>query len=317
MNIQVLISTFESVALLLGIGAMGIWMSGRRILPQDALGVLSTLALDIALPSLIFVNILQNFKPAEFQGWWMLPVWWLGFTFFQACLTAFFSLFSKGENRREFAVSLFFQNALFFPLAIMTGLFGQDSSYIVDLFFFTMFFPSLLFGSAHIFFGKSGALDWRRIINKVFLATIAATSIRLVGAEGFIPEFIVSGLSMVGSMALPLLLLILGGNLLIDFKEKGTLYILESTKFVVIKNFLFPLASFAVLLIIRPDYNIALLIIMQSAVPPVTAVPILTERAGGNRQIVNQFMFISFIVSLISIPVIMGIFGVFFQPPEP
>lgn len=317
LNIQVLISTFESVALLLGIGAMGIWISGKRVLPKDALGVLSILALDIALPSLIFVNILQNFRPSEFQGWWLLPVWWLGFTVFQACLTAFFSLFSRVENRREFAVSLFFQNALFFPLAIMTGLFGQDSPYIVDLFFFTMFFPSLLFGAAHIFFGKSAALDWSKIINKVLLATVTATIIRLVGAEPFIPEFIISGLSMVGGMALPLLLLILGGNLYIDYKEKGARYPLEAGKFVLVKNFLFPLAALAALLIIRPEYNLALLIILQSAVPPVTAVPILTERAGGNRQIVNQFMLASFLVSLISIPFVIGLFGMYFQPPGP
>lgn len=314
LNISVLISTFESVALLLGIGAMGLWISGRRILPKHALGVLSTLALDIALPSLIFVNILQNFKPAEFQGWWLLPIWWLGFTVFQACLTAIFS-FSKAENRREFAMSLFFQNALFFPLAIISGLFGQDSPYIVDLFFFTMFFPSLLFGSAHIFYGKSAALDWNKIVNKVLLATLAATTIRFIGAEPLIPKFIVSGLSMVGGMALPLLLIILGGNLYIDYKEKGTRYPVEAGKFVLAKNFLFPLAALAVLVIIRPEYNIAFLIIMQSAVPPVTAVPILTERAGGNRQIVNQFMLASFLVSLVSIPLIIGLFGKFFQPP--
>lgn len=315
MNIQVLISTFESVALLLGIGAMGLWISGRRILPKDALGVLSILALDIALPSLIFVNILQNFRPSEFQGWWLLPIWWLGFTVFLAGLTAFFSFFSKAENRREFAMSLFFQNALFFPLAILTGLFGQDSPYIVDLFFFIMFFPSLLFGSAHIFFGKSAALDWSKIINKVLLATLAATAIRFIGAKPFIPEFIISGLSMVGGMALPLLLIILGGNLYIDYKEKGTRYPVEVAKFVLAKNFLFPLAALAALVIIRPEYNIALLIILQSAVPPVTAVPILTERAGGNRQIVNQFMLASFLVSLVSIPLIIGLFGKFFQPP--
>ena len=80
------------------------------------------------------------------------------------------------------------------------------------------------------------------------------------------------------------------------------------------KNFLFPLAALAALVIIRPEYNIALLIILQSAVPPVTAVPILTERAGGNRQIVNQFMLASFLVSLVSIPLIIGLFGKFFQP---
>ena len=64
MNIHVLIATFESVALLLSIGILGLWIIGKRILPKDALQVLSTLALDIALPSLVFINILQNFKPS-------------------------------------------------------------------------------------------------------------------------------------------------------------------------------------------------------------------------------------------------------------
>jgi len=76
MSGDVLVSTFESVALLLGIGALGLWVIGRRILPKEALGVLSIFALDIALPSLVFVNILQNFKPSESQDWWLLPLWW-------------------------------------------------------------------------------------------------------------------------------------------------------------------------------------------------------------------------------------------------
>lgn len=48
-------------------------------------------------------------------------------------------------------------------------------------------------------------------------------------------------------------------------------------------------------------YHIALIIIIQAAVPPVTAVPIVTERAGGDRAVVNQFIVASFIVSLFSI----------------
>jgi predicted permease len=54
--------------------------------------------------------------------------------------------------------------------------------------------------------------------------------------------------------------------------------------------------------------------LLEAAVPPVTAVPILAERAGGYREIVNQFMFSSFAVSLVSIPLIMALFGLFFQP---
>ena len=312
---EVLVTTFESVALLLGVGALGLWIIGRRILPQEALSILSILALDIALPSLVFVNILVNFNPAEFQEWWHLPLWWAGLTIFLACLTACFSLLPKPGNRREFAVSLFFQNALFFPLAILTGMFGKDSPYIVHLFFFILLFPSLLFSTAHLFFGtakKSFVLS--KILNRVLLATIVATILRLSGTDAYIPAFVISALRMVGDMALPLLLLILGGNMYVDFKEQGKFYPTEAGKFILVKNFFFPLCVLAGLLALRPPYHVALLMILQAAVPPVTAVPILTERAGGNREIVNQFMFSSFTVSLISIPLVMSLFGYLFQP---
>ena len=103
MNTHVLISTFESIALLLSMGVLGLWITGKRILPKEALGVLSTLALDIALPSLVFVNILQNFKPSEFHDWWLLPLWWAGLTVLLGLLTALFSLVSGRAFRRELA----------------------------------------------------------------------------------------------------------------------------------------------------------------------------------------------------------------------
>ena len=69
------ITTFESVAVLLGIGILGFWIIRKRIMPGDILGLLSPIALDIALPSLIFVNILENFSPREWPDWWQLPLW--------------------------------------------------------------------------------------------------------------------------------------------------------------------------------------------------------------------------------------------------
>lgn len=314
-NLNVLVSTFESVALLLGVGALGLWIIGKRILPKEALSIMSILALDIALPSLVFVNILVNFKPSEFQTWWHLPLWWAGLTVSLGCLTAVFSLLSKPGHRREFAVSLFFQNALFFPLAILTGMFGKDSPYIVHLFFFILLFPSLLFSTAHLFFGKAQkSFVLGKILNRVLLATIAATILRLSGTDGFIPDFVISALRLIGDMALPLLLLILGGNIYVDFKEQGEFFPAEAGTFVLVKNFILPLCILAGLMALRPPYHVALLMTLQAAVPPVTAVPILTERAGGNREIVNQFMFSSFAVSLVSIPLIMTLFGLVFQP---
>jgi predicted permease len=308
--LDLFISTFQSVCVLLGLGFLGFFVISRKILPEKALGFLSPLALDIALPSLVFVNILSNFRPADFPFWWTLPLWWLGFTAFTAIMTGALMFISTKNLRREFALSLFFQNALFFPFAIITGLYGADSKYLVSLFFFVMFFPSLFFSTSHLFFsGRGKKLRWDRIINNVLIATLIATFIRLSGLHSYVPGFVLSALHMVGDMALPILMIILGGSVYVDFKNKGTLFPWEVAKFVFVKNILFPLTTLACLMLIKPQYDIALLILIESAVPPVTAVPIVVERDGGNRNLVNQFMFSSFAFSLLSIPLLVSIFN--------
>jgi malate permease and related proteins len=313
---NIFISTFESVAVLLGIGIIGFWIIQRRILPGDILGLLSPLTLDIALPCLIFVKIIRDFTPSETPDWWQLPLWCFLFMACTAVLTLTFMFMAKKETRREFAVSLYYQNAIFFPLAILAGMFGDDSPYLVFLFFFTMFYPAFFFSTYRFFFKEEErkVLDWRKILHPVLIVSLLAVGIRLLGFQSVIPDFVLSILSMVGAMTIPLLMIILGGNMYVDFQHKGRLQVGEIAKFVLIKNIVFPLIFLGLLLLIRPSYPVALLIILQSAIPPVTAVPLVTERCGGNRAIVNQFLVASFLFSLISIACMIWLFSLFFSP---
>jgi malate permease and related proteins len=311
------ITTFESVAVLLGIGLIGFLIIRKRIVPGNILGLLSPLALEIALPSLIFVNIIQNFSPSDSPDWWHLPLWWGFFTMVSAVLTFLFMFASHKKTRREFAISLFYQNGIFFPLAVLAGMFGDDSSYIVFLFLFTIFYAAFFFSSYHFFFKhkENNKLNWKKIIHPVLIATILAVIIRLGGVQNAVPDFVISIFALLGGMTLPLIMIILGGNIYIDFKKKGQLQIFEIAKFVIIKNFLFPMLFLSILIIIQPSYYIALIILLQSAVPPVTAVPLVTERSGGDRPVVNQFIVGSFISSLVSIPAMVYLFEIFFTAP--
>jgi predicted permease len=92
-------------------------------------------------------------------------------------------------------------------------------------------------------------------------------------------------------------------------------YIREVVEFVVIKNVVFPLIYLALLLWLRPDSTTALIVMLQAAVPPITAIPILVERCGGNRQIASQFVVASFIFSVFSIPAVIYLFSRFFPIP--
>ena len=318
---NVFLIVLESVLILLGIGAIGFWIARRGIVPENILGVLSRLAIDIALPSLIFASVLINFSPDEFPDWWQLPLWWLLFTAFTLVLMFITMFVSRKDTRGEFAMNLLFQNGLFFPIIIISGIFGTDTIYLPQLFIFIILHPVMVFSTYQLFFRKyqTQALQWNRILNPILFATFIAVIVQLFNGSDYLPDFIESIFEIMGAMALPLVMIILGGSLYLDFHQGGKLYVKEISKFVVVKNLVYPLACLGFLLLIREfidlEYDIALLFILQSAVPPITGTPIMTERGGGNKSISNQFVFSSFIFSVVSIPFIFWLFSQYFPLP--
>ncbi len=313
---HVFLIVLEAVLVLLGIGIIGFWIARRDVIPENVLGFLIRLAIDIALPCMVFASLLVNFSPKEFPDWWQLPLWWFLFATMSLILTLITMFVSNRETRGEFAINLFYQNGLFFPLIIISGVFGVDSPFLPQLYIFIILHPVMFFSTYNFFFKKTTEqLKWNRIVNPILVATILAVAVQLFGVRDYLPNVIHQILGILGAMAVPLIMIILGGALYLDFKQKGKFYYKEVVKFLIVKNIVFPLVFLAVLIFWRPAYNIALLFILQSAIPPVTATPILTERAGGNKSISNQFVFSSFIFSIISVPAIFHLFSRFFPMP--
>lgn len=309
---NIFFTSFESVATLIGVGVIGFWIVRRGLFPGDVLKFLTPLAIDIALPSLVFYNIITNFSPETTPGWWQLPIWWVFFTAVLIALTHLTGIVSKKSTRPEFKISLLYQNGIFLPLVVIGGMFGDNSPLLVYLFLFTLFFPGFVFSTYHFFYGKKEKVDWKKIFNPVLIASLVAIFIRYFSLQGFVPGFVVSCAKLVGGMAIPTIMIIIGGNIYIDFEKRGTLYTGEVIKFLLLKNIIFPLIVLGLLILIRPHYGIALIILLESAVPPITAAPVVVEREGGNKNIANQFVLTSFVFSLFSISLMLMLFSRFF-----
>jgi malate permease and related proteins len=319
---NVFLLTFEAVFALLGIGVVGFWVIGRRRVPGTTLAFLSSLAIDIALPFLVLANLVRDFSAGNFPDWWHMPLWWLGFTAVALGLSLVSSFMVRKEIRSEFTIGLFYQNGIFFPLIIITGLLGVGTPYLAALFVFTALHPSMVFSTYTLFFRRQAQaekLNWRRIINPVLATTLIGMIVGLVAVNRYVPGFVLSILTMVGAMATPLFMLILGGNVYNDFmfKEEGKrrFYIGDMLKFALVKNLIFPLVFLGLLIKLRPDDMIAFIILLQAAVPPITAIPIFAERCGGNRAVASQFVVASFIFSVVSIPLMLYLFSMFFSIP--
>ena len=314
---DVFLVVLQSVLVLLVIGLIGFLVARRNFIPETFLKLLTMLVIDIALPSMIFASILSNFDPQQFPKWWQLPLWWFAFAAISFVLSFITSFLSNKDTRSEFTINLFFQNGLFFPLIIISGVYGIDAPYTAQLYIFIILHPVMFFSTYHLFFrNNSSKTDWHNIINPVLIATILAIVVQLLGVKSYLPNFVHDVLRILGGMALPLIMIILGSSLYLDFKQSGKkLYYKEIIKFLAIKNILFPLVFIALLFLIKPPFSIALLFFLQAAVPPITATPILTERAGGNKLISGQFVLASFLFSILTIPALFILFSRLFPAP--
>ena len=308
----------QSVLILLGIGAIGFWVTRRGVVPEHVHGVISNIVINIALPCMVFAGIVANFTPKQMPEWWQLPLWFFFFTALSLVFSLAAMFLGDKETRGEFAMNLFYQNGLFFPIIIISGVFGTSTEYLPMLYIFILLHPVMFFSTYHLFFRNKGPkvkMQWSRIINPILIGTIVGIIVQLIGLRDYLPDFIKQIFQLLGGMALPLTMIVLGGSLYLDFKQRGKFYFKEILKFITIKNVIMPLAFLGIIIWIKPFYGIALVLLLQGAVPPVTATPILTEKAGGNKAIVNQFVFSSFIFSIISIPLIFSIFNHFFPKP--
>jgi predicted permease len=320
---NILLVTFQAVAALLGIGVLGYWIIGNKRVSADTLGFLSALSIDIAAPCLTLASLIIDFSPESTPGWWHMPLWWVGFAAVALVLSLATSFLVKKEFRGEFGTAAFYQNGLFFPIIILVGIFGAQNPYLPLLFLFVFIHPTVMFSSYSFFYRNktiSQPFNLRRLVNPVLVTTIVGLGVALIGLKTYVPDFVKTIVVTVGAMASPLFMLILGGTLYHDIRGQSSgprrIYWSEIIKFVAVKNLLFPLAFLGLLIWIKPDYSVSLIVILEAAVPPVTAIPIFAERSGGNRTIASQFVVASFLASVLSIPAVILLFSQFFPFPK-
>jgi hypothetical protein len=310
--VTVFIATFEALATLFVIGGVGFWIVRRGLVPGQVLRALSAVAIEVALPCLVFVRIIRGLDAAQKPDWWIWPLAFLGFLAWAGTLTAVSSRLVRRSVRREFAFALLFQNVTFLPLAILTQTQGEDSTLIVELFLFALLFSPVFFNTYPLFFARGPRPRWGKTVHPVVVASALAVALSMFGAAERVPGFLVSSLELVGNMAVPLLMLVLGGNLYVEMRMPGTARWSDAAKFVLVKNALFPAATLVVLLWLRLPRQFTLLLLLQSTVPPIASLPIFVGREGGDVASTSRFVLASFAFSLVSIPTALAIFEAVF-----
>ena len=113
------VATIE--ALLILFLMIGLWwvLRSRRVIMPAAMPALSVIALDVALPCLVFVVILKRFHPTNMPGWYRLPIGWVLFTLAALLLSLLAGYAARVSVRREFRLCCFYLGFLLLLQAAM------------------------------------------------------------------------------------------------------------------------------------------------------------------------------------------------------
>lgn len=312
---NILLSTLQAVAVLLVIGIVGFYILSRKIVPKSILEVLSPLVIDVGMPCLIFANIILNFDKDAITDWWQYPLWWMFITLVLLVLTLSSMRLLKKKNRADFGIALFYPNGIFVPVAVIVGIFGMNHPMLSRLFLFVIVYPAFFFNTFFYFFKneQKSKRKIKNIFNPILISTIIALMISFAGLRDHVPAFVIETSKLIGNISLPLIMIFIGGNIYVDYLNRQKIQIKELLIFLLLKNIIFPLVVMFILVQINPDPSIAFLILLFSAVPPITAIAIIGKEYNRNIALINQFLVSSFILAIITLPIFVFVFNHYFK----
>lgn len=310
-------STFLAAFQILLMGGCGYFLTKRAIVDGGGLSTLSHLVIDFFLPCLIFNQLIQNFSFSLYPDWWKFPLLSFGVTLGGFFLGQGVLLGCKNMTyKKAFKALITFQNAGYIPLILVKTLFPAEQTRIlfVYIFLFTMGFDLVLWSIGVNLFARQRTefktKDFFSSIHLPAIAIIVSLILIALGLQKFIPGIVLKPVGMFGDCAIPLSMIVVGGNLAClnvrDIKPHEV-FLVAITKLI-----LFPILALMILMFHPVDYWIGFLIVLETAVPSSVSLSVISRRYKVEESFINQGLTFTHLACVVTIPVFLMLYGKMF-----
>jgi predicted permease len=311
--------TFQTAAIavtqIFAMGALGFYLVRRGVITEAGLKLLSFLTVNLFFPLFIFYQIITNFNPH-------MPFWW-GFPLIAIILPltglgiVSLLVFRRGHpHKGAFLAVSSFHNGGYLPLLIVTALplgawAGQVySGVILSIVGFDICVWSL--GVWLLTKDESPRMDFRKILNAPLISMFAAWFIVLTVGPGFVPQVVLKPINILGQGTMGFAMILIGGNLGMAslIKVNWT----EISTIVMLKLCVLPLVTLIALLVLKLNPLISFVAMLNACMPcSVTLSIIARNYETKNQPLVNQAIFVTHLLSMITIPIFLGLYGKLFN----
>ena len=303
--------TSSGVAQIFLLGAIGYFLMKKTVLGGPGLDILSRLVVQITLPTLIFCQLIKDFRFDLYPDWWIFPLISMVITIAGLLLGCLFIGFIKGpQQRMQFLSLISFQNSGYLPLALIAALLPKDKMDImfVYLFLFLLGFNLIIWsvGVYMLSLHESKKFEWATFFSPPVIATLISLVIIFFGLNKLIPDAVLRPLRLVGDCTLPLAMFIVGGSLAsIQLKhiDRKAVFLIALAKLIIL-----PGLGLWLIIKLRLPQLLGLLIIMELAVPPATSLSVISRHYKKEDLLISQGVFVGHIVALVTLPLFLSLY---------
>ncbi len=306
---QTLLKCMMEITIMVAFG----YVMRKRYVGEKTVRELSALLIDMTLPCSILASSTQEFNKDIGEGILLCLLWsFIYYALFLALSYLLFRTLKVDDEKRGIATtSSVFSNSSFIGFPLAQTLYGNTGlQYAVAN---NMFYTPFMFSfGIRLFSPKrlSGKEFLMKLLSPSMTTSVIGIVIYFAGIR--FPSVIQSSLSTVGSMTVPLSMMIIGAGLVgIDLRElisdRLALFVC------MLRLLVFPLVLAFIMYLCRMPYLVIEVCTLIAAVPVGSFNVILPRQYGGNVQFANRTVILSMVFSLVTIPAVLTIIDAVFQ----
>jgi predicted permease len=313
--------TFQTSAVavtqIFAMGAMGFYLVRSRVIQESGLKLLSFLSVNIFFPFFIFYQINKHFDRAQIPFWWGFPLINISLVLTGLLVASLVAWRHQSPVKNSFLAVSSLHNAGYIPLLIIMSLpFGAWAGKIYACVILSIIGFDTCLWSLGVWLltkEKSGRMDLRKMINPPLLSMLTAIIIVLAFGPGAVPEVILKPIKILGDPALAVAMIVIGGNLsLASLTRVNWPQVMGAS---LIKLIVLPMMALIILPILKLNPLISFVAILQATMPSSVTLSIIGRNyETKNQDFINQSIFVTHLLSIITIPIFLGLYGKLCQP---
>lgn len=298
-------TTFEILLQQIGLFVIyilaGVILVRTKVLNKETLEPISKFVIKMALPVMIFINIIDGVNNEILSGSWPIILIAAGFYVVMFLVSLWMTkFFHLGENRAGiYQAMMLFGNIGFMAVPVISNVFPGNGILYVSVFMIFDQFMLWTLGVKLTTQMGSGRFDPKKLINPATVAILIGMILMLT--EVRIPSLLDTGLQKIGATASPLAMIYIGG-IFAELPLKKYLKEISLYGIVLVRMLLAAILMFLVLGFFPVNEEIRLAMALITGMPTMTAVVMMANASGLDGDYALGGVFITTVCGIATLP---------------